>query len=120
MGKVLVIDDSQTVRAAVERELAKDGHTVVSLRAFTELPTCLARFQPDLVILDLEMPALSGVAFASFLRRYESRQTPILVYSGKQADELHQAVSQIGAVGSVSKSQPYETLRSQVRRALSG
>lgn len=118
MARILVVDDSESVYHFVRRELAADGHVVDRLAAFTELAAYLRANEPDLILLDLEMPALSGTAFARFLRRLERTPTRILIHSSLPTAELEAAAKQVGAVGALEKSADGERLRRAVRRHL--
>jgi len=118
MARILVVDDSESVYHFVRRELAADRHVVDRLPAFTELAAYLRANEPDLILLDLEMPALSGTAFARFLRRLERTPTRILIHSSLPVAELEAAAKQVGAVGSLEKSADGERLRRAIRRHL--
>jgi len=118
MARILVVDDSESVYHFVRRELAADRHTVDRLPAFTELASYLRTHEPDLILLDLEMPALSGTAFARFLRRLERTPTRILIHSSLPPAELEAAAKQINAVGALEKSADGERLRKAVRKHL--
>ena len=79
--KVLIVDDSATVRQVLTRELAKDaGLQVVGAApdpfAAREL---MQLHQPDILTLDLEMPRLDGLSFLK--RLMEHRPMPVIVVS---------------------------------------
>lgn len=118
MARILVVDDSEAVFVFVKRELASENHLVERLEAFTELSSYLRRVQPDLILLDLEMPALSGTAFALFLRRIERAPIKILIHSSLPEHELRRAAEEVKAVGILRKSPNGNVLRDAVRRYL--
>jgi two-component system alkaline phosphatase synthesis response regulator PhoP len=86
--KILVAEDSSTVRRLVAARLAADGydvieaadgHTALAL-AFSELP--------DLVVLDKVMPALDGFEVVRALREHEeTRRMPIVMLSERVGEE---------------------------------
>lgn len=115
MARILVVDDSDSVYHFVRRELAPDRHTVDRLTAFTELASYLRAHEPDLILLDLEMPALSGTAFAKFLRRLERTPTRILIHSSLPPADLEAAAKQVNAVGTLEKSADGARLRKVVQ-----
>lgn len=115
MARILVVDDSESVYHFVRRELASDKHIVDRLTAFTELASYLRTNEPDLILLDLEMPALSGTAFARFLRRLERTPTRVLIHSSRPQADLEAAAKQVNAVGALEKSADGERLRRAVR-----
>lgn len=118
MAKILVIDDSATVIRSVEAALVADGHVIESLTRFVELPSRIRQQPPDLILLDLEIPALSGVALGRYVRKYQTRPIPILIHSSRPEPELIQAALEVAATGFVVKGATPDHLRSEVNRAL--
>lgn len=83
--RVLVIDDEPAMVGAIAALIGGDGYRVIAAYDGTE---ALRRFdaeRPDLVLLDLAMPGMDGLAVCRQLRARSS--TPIIVLSG-EADEL--------------------------------
>lgn len=118
MACILVIDDSPTVVRAVKRTLEPQGHEVTRLDCFVDLPRSLREAPPDLILLDLEMPAFSGLDFAIFLRRYGQDRYPIVVHSSKERTELMAAAEQMNAAAILQKGRPPEELLEVVDRVL--
>src|SRR6185436_11238878 len=58
--KVLVIDDDEKLLGAIRRLLTAAGLEVITSSSALHLPKLMHREKPDLVLLDIEMPALSG------------------------------------------------------------
>ncbi|MCY7396724.1 MAG: response regulator transcription factor [Nocardioides sp.] len=118
--RVMVVDDHPMWRDAVERDLQADGFDVVAVAANgTE---ALARFpaaRPQVVVLDLQIPAPQGVeCTAQMLRIDPSARVLILSASGEQDDVL-QAVK-AGATGYLVKSASRTELLDAVRRVARG
>lgn len=103
MARILVVDDSPTIVRMVREALSQDGHEVESVRSFVDLPRCIRDEPPDLLLLDLEMPALSGVAVGRFVRKHQRHQIRILIHSAQPRDQMVDAARQLGAVGVVPK-----------------
>ena len=61
MPKILVVDDEPTIREVVVRYLRRDGHTVVQAADGEEALELYRRTRPDLVVLDLMLPRVSGL-----------------------------------------------------------
>ncbi|MFD9882351.1 response regulator transcription factor [Streptomyces alboflavus] len=77
-AKVLVVDDDPEVRAAVEDALTVEGHHVRGAADGHRALTAVARWEPDLLVLDVLMPVLDGLAVCRRLRAAGDR-TPVLV-----------------------------------------
>lgn len=83
MAKILIADDDQTIIGFVQIVLEAQGHQVMSARDGQE---ALARFDevsPDLVILDIMMPKMSGLDVCSILRD-KAPLLPIIMLTAKQ------------------------------------
>ena len=118
MARILVIDDSPTVVTFAKHALESAGHEVDGLLHFVDLRAHLNRTPPDLVLLDLEMPGLSGEKVGEFLRQFETRRTPIIVYSARDREELEAAAQRLGAAAVVEKGASQAQLRMVVSLAL--
>ncbi|GAA3086106.1 response regulator transcription factor [Streptomyces rectiviolaceus] len=77
-AKVLVVDDDPEVRAAVEDALTIEGHLVRGAPDGQRALSAVARWEPDLLVLDVMMPVLDGLAVCRQLRAAGDR-TPVLV-----------------------------------------
>jgi two-component system response regulator MprA len=76
--KILVVDDDPSIRAMVKTVLERAGYEVTTARNGCEAITCLAASDYDLVLLDVMMPKLDGLAVVDHLRRDNS---PILAHT---------------------------------------
>ena len=88
-ARVLVVDDSSTIRAVLGKMLSQEGHVVFKAPdGETALEMAQAE-QPDLIFLDIVLPGMNGFAVLRALRRDPATQTiPIVMISGNlQATE---------------------------------
>jgi DNA-binding response OmpR family regulator len=84
MAKILVVDDSPSICAASKEYLAPDGHSVVTVQNGEQAIAAVAQDKPDLVLLDVQLPDMSGFQVCQKLR--ESGHTfPILIMSASDA-----------------------------------
>jgi DNA-binding response OmpR family regulator len=85
---VLVVDDDPTVREVVTRYLSREGHRVLQCSNGEDgLSTALAE-QPDLVILDLMLPAMDGLTVCQELRKRSTVPVIMLTALGDESDRV--------------------------------
>lgn len=103
--RVLVVDDQSPFRDAAGAVLgAMSGFTVVGSAATGEEGLALARaLGPDLVVLDVNLPGLSGVEVAHRLAQ-EGASAVVVLVSTYDESELGDELSQCGATGYLRKS----------------
>jgi twitching motility two-component system response regulator PilH len=103
-ARVLVVDDSATIRAVLGKMLAQDGYEVL-MAPDGETAVTLAQAQfPDLIFVDIVLPGLSGFAALRALRRdSRTHTTPIIMMSGNQQATEQFYVQRFGADGFVKK-----------------
>lgn len=78
--KILIIDDSRFLRMTNERALSKAGHSVVTASDGEEGLRLAREHKPDLVILDMMLPKLSGPQVLQALRiDAQTATTPVMV-----------------------------------------
>ena len=83
MTKILVADDSVSVRDVVERALASREMEVVSASSGIEAIERIEREHPDLVVCDVLMPGRDGYEVCHFVKNHpDLRRTPVLLISG--------------------------------------
>jgi DNA-binding NarL/FixJ family response regulator len=118
--RVMVVDDHPMWRDAVERDLAAAGYDVVATAADgTQALTRFAATRPQVVVLDLQIPAPDGVQVTSeIVRQDPSARVLVLSASGEHADVL--GAVKAGAVGYLVKSASREELLDGVRRVAAG
>ncbi len=109
---VLVVDDDPDILEAICDILEAEGYEVERARHGEEALERIAARQPAVILLDLMMPVMDGVAFAQALRlRPAVRDVPIVVIS---ADGNPQRAAAVGAAGYLAKPFDIEALLSQV------
>lgn len=71
MANVLIVEDNDVLNRAYKIMLEKNGHTVASVFNGQEALDKLKDFEPDVILLDLMMPVMDGLAF---LKKYDAKQ----------------------------------------------
>jgi two-component system, OmpR family, KDP operon response regulator KdpE len=115
-GRVLVVDDEQSIRRAVGRALTARGYQVELATDGEQALTAAAAFQPDLVVLDLNLPALDGLSVCRQLRGWSS--VPILVLSVREDEADKVAALDLGADDYLTKPFGIDELMARVRALL--
>ncbi len=82
--KVMVIDDSKTIRRTAETLLKKEGFEVILATDGFEALSMIADHQPDLILLDIMMPRLDGYQTCALIKHHRVfRHTPVVMLSSK-------------------------------------
>ncbi len=83
-ARVMVIDDSQTIRRTAETLLAREGYEVVTAQDGFEALSKIADHQPDIIFIDIMMPRLDGYQACALIKNNpQFRATPVIMLSSK-------------------------------------
>ena len=117
-AKILVIDDDEVVLAAAQALLGAAGYEVATHTGAFGASAIVSRSRPDLVLLDVDMPGLSGPGLAELLRtKGRADGVRIYFYSSSEDAVLEASVERTGADGYIRKGDR-AALRREVARAL--
>jgi chemotaxis protein histidine kinase CheA/CheY-like chemotaxis protein len=104
--RVLIADDSLSVRRALEQLMRDAGFEVTTARDGLEALAALRQHTPDIMLLDLEMPRMNGLEVASFVRQAkEYKEIPIIMITSRTSDKHLQMAKDAGVTEVLSK--PY-------------
>lgn len=122
--KVLIVDDSAVVLEMGQLVLEEAGFQVVTLDNPLTLAAVLRREKPDLVLIDVNMPLVTGDAVTKIVHRTGfTKETVVLLYSDRPAKELEERARTCGAQGYIRKTGDsqllVDTVKSFLRRDLS-
>ncbi len=116
-GRVLVVDDEPVVSSMLCDVLATVGYVVASAASGTEALHLVPTFNPSVVVLDLAMPAMSGMEVLQHLRcKYP--HIPVVILSGNQDAEVKRRALEAGACDYLTKPFSLALLRVAVRAAI--
>ncbi len=103
-GKVLVVDDDPIVLEVTKAWLESAGYHVDVREQALGTSEQVARESPDVVLLDINMPAITGFELAHVLRRHsQTNKAAIILYSSSDANLLISLVRDTGAIGAIAK-----------------
>jgi len=104
MPKVLVIDDSVSVRKVVERALSGRQVDVICAASGTEALECMERDAPDVIVCDVVMPDRDGYEICEFVKKHPRLgDIPVLLMSGIVNDEVRQRAARARSEGVLAK-----------------
>ena len=86
--KILAIDDQKLVLIPLESRLQELGYQILTETNALKGMELYDMFQPDLVIVDMNMPIVSGMEIVQHIRRDRKDDTPIMILSGNTDDEM--------------------------------
>lgn len=115
--KLLIVDDSPIIREFVQTILEEE-YEVIGLDSPTGFSRALVQEKPDLVLMDVSMPALSGDKLVEIALRSGLHRCPIVLFSDRSDAELARLVEECGAAGYIRKSQDPTSLSLKLRRFL--
>jgi len=82
--KILVVDDSKTIRRTAETLLTKEGCQVITAIDGFDALSKIADQQPDLIFVDIMMPRLDGYETCSLIKHNKVfKETPVIMLSSK-------------------------------------
>ncbi len=121
MIRILLAEDQLMVRGALGALLSLEGdmEVVGEVGRGDEILPAAVRLQPDVALLDIELPGGDGLTAAADLHRLAPRVRVIILTTFGRAGYLRRAM-EAGAIGFVLKEAPAETLATAIRRAMEG
>jgi CheY-like chemotaxis protein len=106
MKRVLLVDDDAVVIRSYRDRLSAHGIQVNTASNAATAMSILRSAKPDLVVLDLMMPEVSGVEVLKFVRSEERlAKTPVVVLSSDHRDDLGRHAARIGVEKAFLKAQ---------------
>jgi len=116
---VLIVEDEDSVREIEERILISGGlATLTASDGQQAIDAALAQ-RPDLVLLDLMMPGMSGLEVLGMLKSHPATaMIPVVVVSARSGWQIIEETHMLGAADFLAKPFEYEELLGRVRRAL--
>ena len=120
--KILIVDDERGIRDALAPFLVARGYEVLTAQNVREASKLMERKEPDLLMLDMRMPGVSGEEFLTYLRireRIEQRdRLPVIIISGALTQHLVPRLIKLGADGIVAKPMNMERIVKEIEGVL--
>jgi DNA-binding response OmpR family regulator len=119
---VLIVDDEPQMSDLLRRLFERAGWLAPCVNDSREAATVLRSIRPDVVLLDLMMPTLDGLAVLRAIRADAAIEgTPVVMYSALGDERTRQAAIEAGANDYIVKTTPFNEIRERVTKlALAG
>lgn len=116
-SKILVVDDEHLIRWSLEQNLKKQGYEVVTAGTGEDALRHVREEQPDLVLLDIQLPGISGIDVLEKIKEHDEDIIVIMVTAHGGLDTAVNAM-RLGAYDYISKPFNLDELSIVVRKAL--
>ncbi|WP_300021992.1 glycosyltransferase [uncultured Maribacter sp.] len=124
--KILAIDDQKLILLSVEKRLSELGYQVQTANSIETGIQLFNSFKPDLVLLDMNMPEMSGTELVSctgtevvkYIRLFMRNDTPILVMSGNTDESLIMQNFSLGVNDYLKKPVSLDEMAARIKRII--
>jgi DNA-binding response OmpR family regulator len=90
--RILIVDDNQDILTMMTKILEHRGHTVLACSTPFGVSALVVRDQPEVVVLDIMMPGLTGTGLAALISKLELTPPPkVILWSAMDDEMLHRA-----------------------------
>ena len=119
MANILVVDDELGIRALLSEILTDEGHSVELAEDAAQARACRQLQQPDLVLLDMQLPDMSGLQVLAALRSDPATASlgVVALSASAEADDMQRA-REAGAIEYWTKPLDMHGFHADVARAL--
>jgi len=105
-ARIMVVDDDRIVLAITRARLEGAGYEVITRDEGIGTIRAICEEQPDLVLLDISMPAISGESIAELAQKANgARDTAIVFHSGGGLVSLQRKAREAGVLGAIPKTE---------------
>src|SRR6202035_4481112 len=115
-ARILVVDDEPQIRRVLRSTLAFRGYELVEAASGEEALELARKVKPDLILLDMNLPGISGIETCRELRRFSD--APIIMLTVRNAERDKVVALDAGADDYVTKPFGIEELLARVRASL--
>ncbi len=120
MNQILLVEDESDIQLLIHTILTSNGFEVIKASSGEEGLILASKMKPDLIIMDIVMPGLSGLEVCRLLKsKNETKKTPVMMVTALNREVDRKYAEDYGADGYVVKPFTIERLLSEVDRLLS-
>ena len=119
--KILLMDDSEITLEILKEGLEEKGFQVLCTTSLVEFDQLVLKEKPDLIITDIMMPEIKGDHICEVLKRdHFTANTPIILFSSIDEEELKSLCKKSGADGYISKKIEPEEIVEKIKDFVEG
>lgn len=115
--KILVVDDEEIVLNTIRFHLESEGHLVITSADGREAIELIRNEEPDVIILDIMMPFMSGLELLEMVKS-ENKNIPAILISALDEIEVIETSLSIGADDFIIKPVNMDELSIRIKRVL--
>ena len=116
--RILVADDDQSIRSLLQSFLEGEGFQTVEARAGRDVVPAINKYRPDVVIMDVRMPGMTGLEVLDQMKRLHIDDIPVLMMTAYGTSNIAIEAIQRGAYDYVTKPFELDDLLMTVRRTI--
>ena len=113
-GRILIVDDEPLILEMTSRLLVDSGYEVETCHMWPTVAKTVRQHDPDLILLDYNMPGLRGDDLCLILKRTLKDATKVILYSAEDEGDLVRIMAHCGADGYIKKSTPAGQLLAEI------
>jgi len=119
-ARILVIEDNPFMSQLLASRLKANDYEVITALGGLEGLNKAQKDQPDLILLDINMPSMNGFEAAAKLKAMvETKSTPVIFVTAKGEDkDIFKAITELGSASYIIKPFKPETLLEEIKKAL--
>jgi CheY-like chemotaxis protein len=118
-NKILIVEDDRRIAMDLTLRLQKAGQEVIQASDAMSGMTATTQHQPDLILIDINLPGGSGLIMAQSIQSVVPKLTPIIFLTASQQPGLRQKALALGAAGFLEKPYSSADLIAAIQDALS-
>lgn len=92
MAKILVVDDAEFLRVRITKMLSGEGHDIVEAENGVKAVESYKTLKPDLVLMDITMPVMDGLAALKEIRAYDASARVVMLTALGQESVVLEAI----------------------------
>lgn len=118
--RILVVDDDPAIVALLKGGLEHEGYEVSTASSDAEARNSLKKSNPDLILLDVNMPGMDGISLCRGIRNSDDLwNVPIIIITAYSDNKTFHDAMLFGATDFVTKPFDFESVKEKVRNLVS-